>query len=63
MPAVLTSPEDVELWLSDKPWCPEVQALIKTYDGELVAYQVPPEVGKVQNDSPEFIQVRVSSLI
>lgn len=56
MPAVLSSPAEVELWLSEKPWCPEVRNLVKTYEGELVYYQVTPDVGKVQNDRPDFTE-------
>ncbi|KAK4050317.1 hypothetical protein OIO90_005110 [Microbotryomycetes sp. JL221] len=56
MPAILESPQDVMTWLSSKPWCPEVSNCIKTYQHDLVYYQVPPEVGKVQNDDPSFIK-------
>ncbi|KAK4706054.1 hypothetical protein P7C70_g146, partial [Phenoliferia sp. Uapishka_3] len=56
MPAILTSPNEISLWLSDQPWNPEVQALIRPFEGKLECYKVPNEVGKVQNDSPDFIK-------
>lgn len=62
MPAILESPEDVALWLSDKAWSPQIKSLIKTYPGQLEVYPVDPAVGKVQNDSPDFILVSPSRL-
>lgn len=58
MPAILTSPDEIALWLSSEPWSPALQALIRPYEGPLEVYKVPQEVGKVQNDSPDFIKVR-----
>lgn len=61
MPAVLSSPSEIALWLSDEPWGPKLQSIIRPYEKELDCYKVPLEVGKVQNDSPDFIKVRLPS--
>ncbi|KAL4972742.1 hypothetical protein BDW66DRAFT_115790 [Aspergillus desertorum] len=44
-------------WLDPKrtSWSKELQAILKPYGGELDCYQVPKEVGKVGNNSPDFI--------
>lgn len=44
-------------WLdpSKKTWSKELQSLLKPYEGELECYPVPKEVGKVGNNSPNFI--------
>ncbi|KAI5298587.1 hypothetical protein KEM55_003219 [Ascosphaera atra] len=57
MPAILEPGEETSKWLdpSRKTWTPELQSLLKPYEGELEWYPVPKEVGKVGNDSPEFI--------
>ena len=62
MPAILSSPSEIALWLSDEPWGTKLQSIIRPYEGDLTCYKVPLEVGKVQNDSPDFIKVRSSFL-
>jgi putative SOS response-associated peptidase YedK len=57
MPAILTSPEEALLWLSDKPWSAPIQNLIRTYEVDLEYYQVTPEVGKVGTQSAQYIEV------
>jgi putative SOS response-associated peptidase YedK len=57
MPAILSDPTEIALWLSDKPWGPEIQRLVRPFEGALEIYQVDQGVGKVQNDSPSFIEV------
>lgn len=52
MPVILDNKADLELWLSNEPWGPSLEKLLRPYDKKLECYQVPPEVGKVQNDSP-----------
>jgi hypothetical protein len=37
------------------PGSEELQAVLKPYEGELDCYQVPREVGKVGNNSPDFV--------
>ncbi|KAI5817460.1 hypothetical protein BZA77DRAFT_262352 [Pyronema omphalodes] len=55
MPVILTASQ-VPLWLdTNKSWSPELEALLKPYEGELVTYQVTQEVGKVGNSEPGFI--------
>jgi putative SOS response-associated peptidase YedK len=59
MPVILEpgSPE-MFLWLDNgghSSWAPELQALLKPYDGELECYPVVKDVGKVGNNSPTFI--------
>ncbi|KAM0753918.1 DUF159-domain-containing protein [Meredithblackwellia eburnea MCA 4105] len=56
MPAILTTPQEIALWLSDEPWSPKVQALIRPFSGELECYKVPYEVGKIGKDSSDFIK-------
>ncbi|KAK4050952.1 hypothetical protein OIV83_003081 [Microbotryomycetes sp. JL201] len=55
MPAILENPEEVEAWLSDKPWDDQLSQLLRPYEDELTCYQVTPEVGNVRNDDPSFI--------
>lgn len=59
MPAILSTPEDIKLWLSDKPFN-QVVHLLKPYKEMLTCYKVPLEVGSVRNNSPEFIRVSIS---
>ncbi|KAF7946959.1 uncharacterized protein EAE97_004208 [Botrytis byssoidea] len=58
MPVVLDNgSEDLRTWLDPKrsSWTKELQSLLKPYEGELEIYPVVKEVGKVGNDSPNFI--------
>jgi hypothetical protein len=55
MPVIL-SPHQLPLWLdTSKPWGPELEGLLKPYEGELVTHQVTQEVGKVGYSEPGFI--------
>lgn len=57
MPVILSTAAEMQLWLSPAPWSPPVEALVRPLAGDtLEVYKVPQEVGKVQNDSPDFIQ-------
>ncbi|GAA5972219.1 hypothetical protein JCM21900_006224 [Sporobolomyces salmonicolor] len=56
MPAILDSPEEVQLWLSGAGFTNKVKALIRPFEGGLEVYPVPAGVGKVGNDSKEFIE-------
>ncbi|OJJ97914.1 hypothetical protein ASPACDRAFT_122671 [Aspergillus aculeatus ATCC 16872] len=63
MPVILEpNSEEMNRWLDPgrTTWSKELQAMLKPYEGELECYQVPKEVGKVGNNSPDFI-VPVSS--
>lgn len=44
-------------WLDPQrtTWSQELQSILKPYEGELECYPVPKEVGKVGNNSPDFI--------
>lgn len=44
-------------WLDPnrKTWSKELQSILKPYEGELECFPVPKEVGKVGNNSPNFI--------
>lgn len=58
MPVILDAGSDaMKMWLDPnrKTWSKELQSLLKPYEGELECYQVPKEVGKVGNNSPDFI--------
>ncbi|KAL4992366.1 DUF159-domain-containing protein [Aspergillus falconensis] len=58
MPVILDpNTEAWNAWLDPKrtSWSKELQAVLKPYEGELDCYQVPKEVGKVGNNSPDFI--------
>ncbi|TGO51352.1 hypothetical protein BOTNAR_0359g00020 [Botryotinia narcissicola] len=58
MPVVLDNgSKDLRTWLDPKrsSWTKELQSLLKPYKGELAIYPVVKEVGKVGNDSPNFI--------
>ncbi|KAL2700539.1 hypothetical protein AAEP93_009062 [Penicillium crustosum] len=58
MPVILDSgSEAMKKWLdpSQKTWSKELQSLLKPYEGELECYPVPKDVGKVGNNSPNFI--------
>ncbi|KAI2828063.1 hypothetical protein CBS147343_1940 [Aspergillus niger] len=63
MPVILDpNSEQMKTWLdpSRTEWSKELQSILKPYEGELECYPVPKEVGKVGNNSPDFI-VPVSS--
>jgi len=58
MPVILDPGTDaVKMWLDPtrNKWSKELQALLKPYEGELECYPVSKEVGKVGNNSPDFI--------
>ncbi|KAL1956617.1 hypothetical protein VTO42DRAFT_6964 [Malbranchea cinnamomea] len=58
MPVILdpNSPA-MDAWLDPKrtTWTKELQSILKPYEGELECYPVSKEVGKVGNNSPDFI--------
>ncbi|KAL7270091.1 hypothetical protein RUND412_007205 [Rhizina undulata] len=56
MPVILEG-ENLKTWLSPttKTWNATLQLLLKPYSGPLEVYPVKKEVGKVGNDSPDFI--------
>ncbi|KAE8348904.1 DUF159 domain protein [Aspergillus coremiiformis] len=63
MPVILDpNSEEIKVWLdpSRTTWSKELQSVLKPYEGDLECYPVPKEVGKVGNNSPDFI-VPVSS--
>ncbi|PKY07452.1 DUF159-domain-containing protein [Aspergillus campestris IBT 28561] len=63
MPVILDpNSEAMTTWLDPRrrTWSKELQAILKPYDGELEYYPVSKDVGKVGNNSPDFI-VPVSS--
>ncbi|OJJ40420.1 hypothetical protein ASPWEDRAFT_33808 [Aspergillus wentii DTO 134E9] len=63
MPVILEPGSDaMKTWLDPNKttWSKELQSILKPYEGELECYAVPKEVGKVGNNSPDFI-VPVSS--
>ncbi|KAJ5224508.1 uncharacterized protein N7469_008011 [Penicillium citrinum] len=58
MPVILEpGSEAMGVWLDPKrnTWSKELQAMLKPYEGELECYPVSKEVGKVGNNSPDFI--------
>ena len=58
MPVVLDpGSEAMKTWLdpSRTTWSKELQSVLKPYEGALECYPVPREVGKVGNNSPDFI--------
>lgn len=58
MPVILDNgSEDLRTWLDPKryEWSNELQVLLKPFDGELEVYPVSKDVGKVGNNSPNFI--------
>ncbi|EKD17075.1 DUF159 domain protein [Drepanopeziza brunnea f. sp. 'multigermtubi' MB_m1] len=64
MPVILDNgSEDLRTWLDPKrhTWSKELQGLLKPYEGELEVYPVSKEVGKVGNNSPNFIVPVASS--
>lgn len=58
MPVILEARSDaMKLWLDPGKagWSKELQSLLKPYDGELECYPVDKAVGKVGNNSPQFM--------
>jgi hypothetical protein len=58
MPVILENgSEELRTWLDPKrwTWSKELQSLLKPFEGELEVYPVSKEVGKVGNNSPNFI--------
>lgn len=58
MPVILDPASDaMKTWLdpSRTEWSKELQSVLKPYEGELECYPVSKEVGKVGNNSPDFI--------
>ncbi|KAL5359501.1 hypothetical protein BJX96DRAFT_174405 [Aspergillus floccosus] len=58
MPVILEPNSDqMKTWLDPTrtTWSKDLQSLLKPYEGELECYPVPKEVGKVGNNSPDFI--------
>ncbi|CAI7674668.1 hypothetical protein N7533_009288 [Penicillium manginii] len=58
MPVILEAgSEAMRTWLDPKrtTWSKELQTMLKPYEGELECYPVTKEVGKVGNNSPDFI--------
>lgn len=58
MPVILDpDSEAMKTWLdpSRTTWSKDLQSALKPYEGELECYAVPKEVGKVGNNSPDFI--------
>lgn len=58
MPALLSTGAEIALWLSDRRWSPDVQRLVRPFEGELECYAVDKGVGKAGNESPDFVKVR-----
>ena len=58
MPVILgRRSEDVKTWLEPdrSEWSAELQSLLRPYEGELECYAVSKDVGKVRNDSAQFV--------
>lgn len=58
MPVILDNgSEEIRTWLDPKrsTWSKELQSLLRPYQGELEVYPVSNQVGKVGNNSPNFI--------
>jgi len=58
MPVILENgSQEIRTWLDPKrsTWSKELQSLLRPYQGELEIYPVAKEVGKVGNNSPNFI--------
>lgn len=58
MPVILDNGSDaIRTWLDPKrsEWSKELQSLLRPYEGELECYPVSKDVGKVGNNSPDFI--------
>lgn len=59
MPVILDSVSDIETWLDTTSgnWTQDLSKLLKPYEGELECYIVPKEVGKVGQQSSDFLKV------
>jgi putative SOS response-associated peptidase YedK len=61
MPVILSDRESIETWLdtSSGEWSSSLAKLLKPFglDDGLVSYPVPKEVGKVGNQSADFLKV------
>lgn len=58
MPVILDpASEEMKTWLdpSRTEWSKDLQSMLKPYEGELECYPVSKEVGKVGNNSPDFL--------
>lgn len=58
MPVILNNgSDDIFKWLDSNrsEWTKELQSLLKPYQGELECYPVSKDVGKVGNNSPNFV--------
>ncbi|RJE20979.1 DUF159 domain protein [Aspergillus sclerotialis] len=58
MPVILDpASEEMKTWLdpSRTEWSKDLQSVLKPYEGELECYPVSKEVGKVGNNSPDFL--------
>ncbi|EAW10741.1 SOS response-associated peptidase [Aspergillus clavatus NRRL 1] len=58
MPVILEpNSKAMQIWLdpSRTTWSSELQSILKPYEGELECYPVSKDVGKVGNNSPDFI--------
>ncbi|KAF8331836.1 uncharacterized protein EI90DRAFT_888391 [Cantharellus anzutake] len=54
MPLILSSQEDIELWLSPEDWSQKLCGLLHSNESDFDCYPVPKEVGKVGTNSPTF---------
>ena len=57
MPVILDPGTEMSTWLDPRrtAWSKDLQSILKPYEGELECYPVAKEVGKVGNNSPDFI--------
>lgn len=58
MPVILDpGSKEMKIWLDPTrtTWSKDLQSVLEPYEGELECYAVPKEVGKVGNNSPDFI--------
>jgi putative SOS response-associated peptidase YedK len=55
MPAILP-PADYDAWLSPETPAAEAKALLRPYEGEMIAYPVDKAVGSPKNDRPELVE-------
>lgn len=59
MPVILTSPDDIALWLGTERWGSKLAALLQPFKGKLECYRVDQRVGNVRENSPTFVLVRL----
>jgi len=55
MPVILP-PESYEVWLAAETAPADAKALLKPYEGAMIAYPVDKAVGSPKNDRPELIE-------